>query len=69
MKTAAPIPNTFVVRPMIPLIEAAARKLRRVANVNRDVHMNVYTTLIAEAAAQAAAKAALERAAEMAGAL
>jgi hypothetical protein len=66
MKTSAPIPNTFVARPMIPLIEAAARKLHAVAKVNRDVHIAVYNTLIAEVAAEAAAKEALKRAAEMA---
>ena len=65
MKTGAPIPNTFAARPMIPAIEAAARKLSAVANVNRNVHATVYNTLSAEAVA----KAALERAAETAGTL
>ena len=53
MKTNAPIPNTFVARPMIPLIESAARKLLAVAKVNRDVHSTLYNTLIADAVAQA----------------
>ncbi len=57
MKTAAPIPPTFVARPMAPLIESAARKLLAVAAVNRDVHAAIYNTLIAEAAVQAAAGA------------
>jgi hypothetical protein len=64
MKTNAPIPNTFVARPMIPLIESAARKLLAVAKVNRDVHSTLYNTLIADAVAQA--KPALQRAAETA---
>jgi hypothetical protein len=48
----APITDTKfinVARPMVPLIEAAARKLVSLANMNRTVHAPTYNVLIAEA--------------------
>lgn len=52
MRTRSPIVNTHFINathPIVPLIEAAAVKLAKLADVNRAVHTNVYNTLIAAA--------------------
>ena len=58
MNNNAPIIHTNFVaalRPLIPLIEAAAGKLMALANMNRTIHLEHYNRLIAEAAEKAAA--------------